>query len=133
MDTKLPTERQILKCILDLYESNYPGEAPKENDPYMPIDVKEVATRLKCKPELLFGYLYYYLDHKYRYQNDSGVWTNLFSIKVGEKRHCVNYPYLAGILASNEVEHRRNLWSLRLSGAAVTLSLISIITQIFTN
>lgn len=68
--SKLPTDRQVLRCIYEMYESAYPGnslgQAQGENDPYLPIDIPDVAKRLECKPELLFGRLYYYLDAKYR-------------------------------------------------------------------
>lgn len=129
MASKLPTERKVLQCIAEMYEDHYPGENPGENDPYLKVDLHKVADNLQCKLELLFGYLYYYLDHKHRYKTGENCWTNLFSLKVGNKIHCVNYPYLVGILASHEVEHKRNLWALWLSGAAVVLSLASIIAQ----
>lgn len=133
MNTKLPTEREILKVIADLYEAEYPGENPGDNDPYLKIDVKAVAKKIECKPELLFGYLYYYLDHKHRYSVGENAWTHLFALKVGEELHCVNYPYLIGILAAHEVEHKRNLWALGLSIAAVVLSLAAIIAQVATS
>jgi len=38
------------------------------NDPFVPIDVRAVASRLKTKPELLFGRLYYHLESKHRYK-----------------------------------------------------------------
>lgn len=130
MNKKLPTEREVLRCVADTYESSYPGSKPGENDPYLQIDVTAVADKLKCKPELLFGYLYYYLDHKHRYEVGERTWTHLFALKVGDKLHCVNYPYLAGILAAHEAEHTRNQWALWLSVAALVLSLASIVAQV---
>lgn len=130
MNTKLPTEREILKVISHLYKADYPGRSPGENDPYLKIDIKIVAEKIKCKPELLFGYLYYYLDHKHRYSVGENNWTQLFALKVGEKLHCVNYPYLIGILAAHEVEHKRNLWAFGLSLAAVVISGASILAQV---
>jgi hypothetical protein len=59
-----------------MYEADYPGikdqRGRTENDPYVPIDLIKVASRLNCKSELLFGRLYYHLDQKYRYKKDSG-------------------------------------------------------------
>jgi hypothetical protein len=133
---RLPTEREILRCIYRIYESSYPGIPPGaergENDPYLPIDVKAVAAELKCKPELLFGYLYYHLDAKHRYKTDEHTSTHLFAIKVGQKRHGVNFPYLAAILANHDVEHRRQLWSAGLSLLALALSAAAIIAQVAT-
>jgi hypothetical protein len=59
--SKLPTDREVLKRIYDMYEPSYPGARPGENDPYVAVDLAAVAARLRCKPELLFGRLYYHL------------------------------------------------------------------------
>lgn len=119
-----------------MYESAYPGkesaDARGENDPYLPIQVSDVAARLGCTPEMLFGRLYYHLDEKYRYEQDGGAKVHLFSIQVGSKRHCVNFPYLAAVLAEKDEEHTRQLWSTMLSIAALVLSVASIIAQIVT-
>lgn len=60
----LPTDRKILRCIFKMYESSYPGKEPGDvrgkNDPHLPIKVHDVATRLGCSPEMLFGRLYYH-------------------------------------------------------------------------
>lgn len=130
---KFPSEREVLRCVAKMYESSYPGSHPGENDPYLPIDVNAVAEKLECKPQLLFGYLYYYLDHKHRYETAPHTWTHLFALKVGERRHCVNFPYLAGILAAHDVEHTRSLWAVWLSIAALVLSLAAIIAQVATS
>src|SRR3990172_8466373 len=132
----LPTDRKILECIYEMYESVYPGKESGEvrgkNDPYLPIKVSEVASRLGCIPEMLFGRLYYHLDAKYRYKQDDGAQVHLFSIQVGSERHCVNFPYLAAVLAEKDEEHARQLWSLGLSIAALVLSVASIIAQVVT-
>lgn len=119
-----------------MYESSYPGKEPGEtrgkNDPYLPIKVHEVATRLGCSPEILFGRLYYHLDAKYRYTQDNDAQVNLFSLKVGSEMHCVNFPYLAAVLAEKDEEHKRQLWSLGVAIAALVLSVASIIAQVIT-
>jgi hypothetical protein len=130
---KFPSEREVLRCVAEMYESAYPGSRPGENDPYLPIDVTAVAGKLGCKPQLLFGYLYYYLDHKHRYETGPHTWTHLFAVKIGDRRHCVNYPYLAGILAAHDVEHTRSQWAIWLSVVALVLSLAAIIAQVATS
>jgi hypothetical protein len=119
-----------------MYETSYPGKEPSEtrgkNDPYLPIKVHEVATRLGCSPEMLFGRLYYHLDAKYRYTQGNGAQVNLFSLKVGSEMHCVNFPYLAAVLAEKDEEHKRQLWSLGVAIAALVLSVASIIAQVIT-
>jgi hypothetical protein len=133
---KLPTDRQILKCIYAMYEASYPGVPPGEsrgaNDPHLQIDISAVAKRLKCKPELLFGLLYYHLDAKHRYKQDSGANVHLFALQAGSKHHAVNFPYLAAILANHDLEHRRQLWSVGLSLLALALSAGAIVAQITT-
>jgi hypothetical protein len=117
-----------------MYESAYPGVSPGEergeNDPYLPIDVSAVARRLECKPELLFGRLYYYLDAKYRYKQDNDALVSLFYLNLNGKRHCVHFPFLASILAQHDDEHRRHSWSLAVSFVALVLPLAAIVAQV---
>lgn len=119
-----------------MYESAYPGketaEVPGKNDPYMPIKIPEVAERLGCSAEMLFGRLYYHLDAKNRYTQDNGTQVHLFSLKVGDQMHCVNFPYLAAVLAEQDAEHKRQLWSLGVSITALVLSVASIIAHVIT-
>ena len=126
MGASLPTEREVLLGIYEMYEASYPGTAPGENDPLMAIDLYKVAERLKCKPHLLFGYLYYYLEHKYRYQTAPNTFVHLFVVKAGNLRHAVNFPYLAAILAAATHEHSKFRWSLGISAAAFVISIVAL-------
>lgn len=128
-----PSERQVLRCIADLCESSFAGARLVDDDPYLPIAVTDIARRLGCDPAMLFGYLYYYLDRKHRYETAPYTWMHLFAIKVGERRHCVNYPYLAGILAAGDCESTRSRWAIRLALAALLLSLVAIVAQVATS
>lgn len=133
---KLPTDREVLKCVYAMYESSYPGvpagEVRGANDPYLQIDISAVAKRLKCKPELLFGLFYYHLDAKHRYKQDAGAHVGLFLLNVENKHHAVNFPYLAAILANHNLEHRRQLWSVGLSLLALAVSAGALIAQLAT-
>jgi hypothetical protein len=128
------TDRHILRCIYDMYLKSYPGvELPNgkhENDPYVPISVRKIAAKLGCTPQLLFGRLYYHLDAKYRYKQSGGAEVNLFALKVGDKTHCVHFPFLAATLAEHDAEHRKFSWNLWISIFALALSLASIFSQI---
>jgi hypothetical protein len=131
----LPTDRQVLKCLFEMYEPTYPGETnggKGENDPYVPVDLRAVAARLGTKPELLFGRLYYHLDAKHRYQQDSGAWVNLFHLNVENKGHSVHFPYLAAILAGHDQEYRKQFWSMAFSVLALVLSVVSLVTNLLT-
>jgi len=133
---RLPTEREVLRSIYQEYESAYPGipagAVRGENDPYMAIDIPAIAKKLRCKPELLFGYLYYHLDAKHRYQTGENTFVHLFAIKAGDKHHGVNFPYLAALLADHNLEHRRQLWSVALSILALALSAAAVLAQVLT-
>jgi hypothetical protein len=116
-----------------MYESSYPG-APMaagsgENDPFMPIEISAIANKLKYKPELLFGRLYYFLDAKHRYKQENGAHVSLFLLNCKGLGHCVHFPYLVSILAGHEEEHRKQSWSLAISVVALVLSLAAIFIQ----
>lgn len=128
----LPTERQVLRCVYDTYEASYPGEGTGVSSTFIPIDIKAVAGQLGCKPELLFGYLYFHLDHKYRYPTGENSHVCLFAPQAGELRHAVNFPYLAAILAAQDQEHSKFAWSLGVSLVALALSVGAIVAQLVT-
>jgi len=128
---KIPTEREVLLCIYQMYESSYPDAKPRENDPFISIKIEDVAKKLKSKPELIFGYLYYHLDAKHKYQIAENLSTHLFVLNVGGKHHAVNFPYLAAILANHNQEYNRQLWSIGLAVVAILISVISIIVQFY--
>jgi hypothetical protein len=133
--SRLPTDREILKCIFNMYEDSYPGEkvgAKGRSDPYVPVDLWAVAARLDTTAELLFGRLYYHLDAKHRYKQDSGSWVNLFLLNVENKGHSVHFPYLSAILAGHNQEYRKQFWSMAFSVLALVLSVASLATNLLT-
>lgn len=129
MGRSLPTERKVLRCIYDMYESSYLGNLPR---PFVPIDMKAVAQKLNCSQHLLFGYLSHHLDHKHRYQTGEDTFVHLFAPQVGELRHAVNFPYLAALLAGHDQEHSKFAWSLGVSLVALALSVGAIVAQVIT-
>lgn len=132
---KLPTDRYLLECIFNLHKGDYPGpigpSGHPANDPYVAIDIKALAKKLECSPQLLFGRLYYHLDHKYRYRQDDGSLVPLFYLKVDGKRHAVNFPYLAAIVAERNQEFRRYVLSLLTSAIALGISIASLFVNLF--
>jgi hypothetical protein len=104
----------------------------RNDDQGLPVDLRGVAEKLDTKPELLFGRLYYHLDAKHRYQQDGGVWVNLFHLNVGNKGHSVHFPYLAAILAGHDQEYRKQFWSMAFSTLALVLSVVSLVTNLLT-
>lgn len=128
--SKLPTDFEVLECIYRMYAgafANFPKEQPSRSAKiYVPIEVEAVAANLKTDAHELFGRLYYDLDHRYRYKNDDGSLVHLFAFKVGNERHCINYPYLAGVLAEKRAEKKRESWSLWLSLISLGVALAAL-------
>ena len=129
MSKSIPTERSVLRCIYDMYQSSFPVEGPS-GKVMVAIDVEAVAKKLDCDKHILFGYLYYHLDHKYRYSSGENASVHLFAPKAGDLRHAINLPYLAAILAGQDQEHSKFIWSLGVSLVALALSVGAIIAQL---
>ena len=94
------------------------------------IDIEAIAKKLDADKNILFGYLYFHLDHKYRYKTGENAYVHLFAPKVGDLRHAINLPYLAAILASQDQEHSKFVWSLGVSLVALALSVGAIVAQL---
>jgi len=88
----------------------YQADYPATRDPLLPIDVRRVAERLRCSPELLFGRLHYDMGARLRHRNpcDANLTeASIFEVKAGDEMHCVNFPYLSSHLANLEHEEHR--------------------------
>lgn len=131
---KLSTDREILESIYRDYAGAFSKISLTDDKDsskiYVPIDVRAIAQRLDNDAHVLFGRLYYHLDHKFRYKQDNGALVHLFAFKVGDERHCINYPYLAAILSEYREQHSSNRKSFWLAVAALVLSLGAIVAQI---
>jgi hypothetical protein len=129
---RIHTDRQLLRCIFDMYAANYPSKG----DPHVPIDVEAVAKRLRCSPQLLFGRLHFDMGTRLKHRDPSDprkVLASVFEIQVGEKRHTVNFPYLAAVLADLDEKSRRNAWTLWLSIGAIVVAIASAVVQLLTS
>ncbi|APR05324.1 hypothetical protein [Thauera chlorobenzoica] len=96
------------------------------------IDIEAIAEELGCDKHILFGYIYYHLDHKYKYKTGENSSVHLFAPVAGELRHAINLPYLAAILAGQDQENSKFIWSLGVSLVALALSVGAIIAQLVT-
>lgn len=132
MPKRIPTERQVLRCIYNTYEPNFPSEQSQAGKVFVPIDVEAIAAKLRCEKDVLFGYLYYHLDHKYRYSSGERSHVHLFVPTAGGMRNAINLPYLAAILAGQDQEHSKFVWSLGVSLVALALSVGAIVAQLVT-
>lgn len=130
MSRRIPTERQVLRCIYDMHRSSFPVEGNDIGQVMVEIDVVAIANRLRCDRHILFGYLYSHLDHKYRYKSSEDSYVRLFAPRAGDLRHAINFPYLAAILGGLDQEHSKFIWSLGVSLVALALSVGAIIAQV---
>lgn len=115
---KLHTDREILRCLHDMYVADYPSKG----DPFIQIDMGQVASQLRCAPELLYGRLYFDMGTRLRHRDPRDPSLTLASVyeKVaGSQRNVINFPYVVSLLAGMEFENRRNR-------AAVVLSVIAL-------
>jgi len=99
----------------------------------LPIDVRRVAERLRCSPELLFGRLHYDMGARLRDRNpcDANLTeASIFEVKAGDEMHCVNFPYLSSHLANLEHEEHRASRTFWLAIGAFAIAIISFAFQI---
>lgn len=133
---RLPTDRQVMRCIFEMYGAEYPGpfdpSGRGENDPYLPINIRHVAGHLKCAPEIIFGRLYFHLNAKYGYKNDNDAGVSFFQLNFRNRGHSIQFPLLTSVLASLDEEHRRQTWTLAISIVALVFSVAGIVAQVVT-
>ena len=130
MAKRIPTERQLLRCIYDMYEPHFPSKTSTAGSVFVQIDLEAIAKKLKCDKDILFGYLYSHLDHKYQHSTGERSKVHLFARQAGDLRNVINLPYLAAILAAQDQEHSEFAWSLGVSLVALALSVGAIIAQL---
>lgn len=132
---RLPTDLQILNAIYDRYYGTFssyrPGDTSRVEKMYVPIDVGEIAKKLKVDGDLVFGRLYYHLDKKYRYRQENGNLVPLFYLEVsrGDKvdRHVVNFPYLAAVLGPLRESRRRFQLSTLIAVVSLAVAIVSLL------
>ncbi|MFW6114292.1 MAG: hypothetical protein ACOC7K_00970 [bacterium] len=118
---RIPTDLKILETIYERYFAEYCDYSEDERSAkiYVPIDIDSLAHELQIEPDLLFGRLYYHLEHKYGYEHEDGTKVPFFALRSGDDIHCVNFPYMSSVLA--DLQHRFFKSSLALSIAAGSL------------
>ena len=62
-----------------MYAGSFPVEGPSVGKVMVAIDIESVAKKLVCDKHILFGYLYYHLDHKYQYSSGENSSVHLFA------------------------------------------------------
>lgn len=100
----LPTDLQILNTIYNKYYDKFKSFSKKDSDRsaknFIPVDIKLIAQKLGVDVDIIFGRLYYHLEQKYGYSRSDGSKVVFFALKVGADKHCINFPYMASVLAN---------------------------------
>jgi hypothetical protein len=124
---RIPTDLELLNAIHEEYYDDFASY--DENKPtrsakvYVPIDIYKLGAKFGVDPDIIFGRLYYHLDKKYGYKDDSGAHVHLFSMVVGGDRHCIQFPFAASILADLRTENRKYR-------IATTMAVISLVISV---
>ena len=130
MAPKIPTDLALLG---EIYERNYSrfenfsdSERTRSSKIWVPIDIAELAGTFNLDPDIIFGRLYYHLNEKYAHAKADGSQAEFFALRVGGDHHCVNFPYLASILATLRDEHRKFVTATAIAGLSLIISIVSI-------
>ncbi len=130
MAGKLPTDRNLLEAIFKGYYAPFAAfsEEAKTRSAkiWMPIDVDAIARKFRTDPDMIFGRLYYHLNGKYGQVGTDGVRLGFFEMRVGGDKHCVNFPFLASVLADLKEERGRFVWATSIAGLSLVVSIVSI-------
>jgi hypothetical protein len=131
---KLPTDLQILNYIYDTYYKQF-IEFSKDNPTrsasiFVPIDIEMIANNFGVHVDIIFGRLYYHLEKKYGYQNKNGTGVPFFALKAGSDINCINFPYMASILANLRDKEEKDKLATSRSTLALLIAAISVIVSI---
>jgi len=125
----IPSDFQLLAEIYCRYQDQFknfseksPGRATKT---YVPIDIEAIAKHFGTDPEIIFGRLRYHLDQKYGYEKN-GKEVPFFLKEVNQDKNAVNFPMLASVIAGLREERNRQNTVLKISIAAIIISLVSL-------
>lgn len=130
-----PTDLQVLNAIYERYYaafSNYQeGVGIRSSKIYVPIDIPAISQDLGVDADIIFGRLYYHLEEKYGYAHENGTKVPFFSMVVGGDRHCINFPYMASVLATLRDEDRKYKVATTIAIVSLFISVISLGISIF--
>lgn len=127
---KTPTDLKILQCIYDEYYQDfiqYDSVNEKNNNRitkiFMPINCEFIAKKLKIDGDIVFGRLYYYLDHQHS-QPEKNISFFVLALGSDNRKH-INFPLLASILAKLQDDEKRYKANLRTNKLLVIITLLA--------
>ena len=137
----LPTDRDILEAVYERhYEefaeyskvSGLPRVAERETKNYVPVDIDGIARQFGVDADLVFGRLYYHLENRYGYKRDDGGTVPFFTLGFGKSdRHCVNFPYMASVLADLRDQDVKHTKAIRIAWFSLAVSILVVVVAFF--
>lgn len=131
----IPTDERMLAEIYRRYLRTFSDWSDENRTRtakiWVPIDIEALAKRFRSDPDLIFGRLYYHMNEKYGSSTGDGDRVNFFNMRLGQDRHCVNFPLLTSVLSDLQDDKKRFLISSRLAGLSLIVSSASILIAIF--
>lgn len=130
MARRLPTDLELLEEIyqssVEAFSAYSEENKTRSSKIWMPIDIRALGARFGVDPDIVFGQLYYHLNHKFGHASSDGQRFEFFQIRVGRDHHCVNFPFLASVLADLREERRRFVTATGIAGLSLLVSIASI-------
>jgi len=96
----------------------------------MPIYIDTIAQELNIDNDIVFGRLYYHLEHKYGYEQDDGMSVHFFALRLGKDAHCVNFPLMASVLADLQEQSRKHNLAIWIAVASLFVSVLSVMLSV---
>ena len=133
---RIPTDLQILNEIFNRYYEAFDAydedESIRSSKVHVPIDIYEIGKRFGVDEDIIFGRLYYDMDQRYGYTQRDDVRVPFFSMRSGGDRHCVNFPYMASVLANLRDQHNKYRLATGMSILSLVMASVSFGVSILT-
>ena len=131
---QIPADLRILSAIYRRYYGVFAkyskGDMDRSTKIYVPIDIQQIANDLGVDEDIVFGRLYYHLEHKYGYKQDDGTSVPFFSLRVGDDVHCMNFPLMASVLADIQDQSWKHSIAIYIALASLFVSAVSVVIAI---
>lgn len=132
---RLPTDHRILNAIYERYYPTFSSysadETGRPSKIMVPIDISDLAQDMKVDGDIIFGRLYYHMEKQYGYRKDDGKYVRFFALEAGGVQHCVNFPYIASILADLRDRRRRYRTATTISVVSLAIAIVSLAFSLF--
>lgn len=129
----LPTDLKILNVIYEEYYDTFISFSKNNSDRsaknFIPVDIKLIAQKLGVDVDIIFGRLYYHLEQKYGYSRSGGSKVAFFVLKIGSVTNCINFPYMASVLANLRESEKKYTAATVIATISLVIAILSLIVS----